>query len=209
MRVAHFLVVAAVMSAGLLGQAAGQESPEDRMRDALRQAVTEMRAAQDQAAQAQADLQKAQAEKADLQKQLDAVKAAPPVPTAKPEAVAALEQRLQAAQAQMSSAQAANAKLQGSVQSSLAQAQAKDNESRQILAAQKASSHALELCKSTNTRLIDVSEQVLHLYESQSFRSILLKSYEPIIGAAKVKLENMVQDYDDKIQDQKYFDPHK
>jgi multidrug efflux pump subunit AcrA (membrane-fusion protein) len=206
------LLSAFALTMGLMGVAAhahAQESTEDRMRDALRQAVTEMRAAQDQAAQAQADLQKAQAEKADLQKQLDAAKAAPPAPTVKPDVVASLQAQLKAAQAQLASGQQINAKLQGDVQGSLALARQKDSESRQLAAAQKAEGHPLDVCKATNAKLIDVSEGVLHLYESQSFRSILLKSYEPVLGLAKVKLENLVQDYDDKIQDQRYIDQRK
>jgi len=206
------LLSAFALTMGLMGVAAhahAQESTEDRMRDALRQAVTEMRAAQDQAAQAQADLQKAQAEKADLQKQLDAAKAAPPAPTVKPDVIASLQAQLKAAQAQLANGQQINAKLQGDVQGSLALARQKDSESRQLAAAQKAESHALDVCKATNAKLIDVSEGVLHLYESQSFRSILLKSYEPVLGLAKVKLENLVQDYDDKIQDQRYIDQRK
>jgi chromosome segregation ATPase len=212
MRPTRTLIAAGLISIAMLvahDRASGQESPEDRMRDALRQAVTEMRAAQDQAAQAQADLQKAQAEKADLQKQLDAAKAAPAAPTVKPEALAALQARLQEAQAQASGAQQMNAKLQAELQGSQALAQAKDSESRQSLAAQKSASRTLDVCKATNAKLIDVSEQVLHLYESQSFRSILLKSYEPIVGAAKVTLENLVQDYDDKIRDQQFVPPRK
>ena len=212
MRGSRLLILGiAVLAAASLWQhqAHAQEDVEDRMRAALRQAVAEMRAAQDQAAQAQADLQKAQAEKADLQKQLDAAKAAPAVPTAKPGEVAALQARLQAAQAAIAGEQQQNSKLQAGLSGASAMAQAKDAESRQAEAALKADSNALGTCKATNTKLIDVSEQILHLYESQGFRSILLRSYEPIVGAAKVKLENLVQDYDDKIRDQEYIPPKK
>ena len=71
----------------------------------------------------------------------------------------------------------------------------------------RANTAALQTCKATNGKLIDVAEQILHLYQSQGFRSILLKSYEPVIGFERVKLENLVQDYDDKIHDQEYVLP--
>jgi len=42
------------------------------------------------------------------------------------------------------------------------------------------------------------------LYQSQSFRSLLLSSYEPVLGLKKVELENTIQDYEDKILEHKY-----
>jgi hypothetical protein len=193
------------------GQGAfAQEAGEDRMRDALRQAVMEMRAAQDQAAQAQADLQKAQTEKAALQAQLDAATAKiSAVPVSKPADLESLKAQLQAAEQAGSSLHQLNLKLEGDLQSATASAQAKDDQSRKAAASLKAAAATLEACKSANAKLIDVSEDVLHLYESDSFRSLLLKSYEPILGLWKVKLENIVQQYDDKIHDQEYFPPTK
>ncbi len=193
------------------GHALAQQSTEDRMRDALRQAVTEMRAAQDQSAQAQADLAKAQADKAALQTQLDAANARLAEQAAKPAASpaddSALHARLQQAEAQAAGFQQRAAQLQSSFQSAAAQARQKDDESRLASAALKSQSAALATCKTANAKLIDVSEQILHLYESQSFRGLLLKSYEPVLGMARVRLENTVQDYDDKIHDQEYIQP--
>jgi chromosome segregation ATPase len=54
-------------------------------------------------------------------------------------------------------------------------------------------------CQAQNQKLAATAEDILHLYQTQSFRSILLGSYEPILGLDRVKLENIVQDYDDKI----------
>ncbi len=184
------------------------EAPEDRLRDALRQSITQMRAAQDQAAQAQAELQKAVADRAALQTELDAAKARQAqvgsTPAAKPEQVAALQAGLLAAKQQNAALQQGLAKYQSAYQSLVNKAGAADAESRTAQAALKANGGALETCKATNKRLIDVSEQVLHLYESQDFRQLLLRSYEPLIGSAKVRLQNLVQDYDDKIRDQEY-----
>lgn len=196
--------VSAVALLCLMGRVgSAQQAPEDRMRDALRQAVTEMRAAQDQAAQAQADLAKAQAEKAALQTQLDAALARPAAPAAPPPDTG-LQDRLRAAEAQSAQYQQLSARLQTSYQSATQQARVKDDETRAATAEVASRGAALELCKSTNTKLIDVAEQILHLYSTQSFRAVWLHSYEPLIGTARVKLENLVQDYDDKIQDQAY-----
>ncbi len=58
-----------------------------------------------------------------------------------------------------------------------------------------------ETCRSLNTRLLTVAHDILHLYESQSFRALLVRSYEPLLGLWRVELENLVQDMDEKIRD--------
>ncbi len=203
------LVLAATMLLPALAQA--QQSTEERMRDALRQAVTEMRAAQDQAAQAQADLARAQGEKSALQAQLDAANAKlagqAARPAARPADEAAMQARVRAAEAQAAALQQRSVALQGSVQAQAALARTSQEESQQAAAALRGQSTALTTCKAANAKLTDVAEQILHLYESQSFRAVLLRSYEPILGEARVRLENTVQTYDDKIRDQEYVAP--
>lgn len=181
---------------------------EDRLRDALRQSVTQMRAAQDQAAQAQSDLQKVQQDKAALQTQLDAANAraaeGAAKPAAAPEALTRAQADLAASRQQTASLQQALTKYQLAYQGVANQAHGLDEAGRRIQAGLTAETGALETCKTANKRLADVSENILQLYQSQSFRSLLLRSYEPLVGSAKVKLENMIQDYDDKIHDQEY-----
>lgn len=181
---------------------------EDRLRDALRQSVTQMRAAQDQAAQAQSDLQKVQQDKAALQTQLDAANAraaeGAAKPAAAPEALTRAQADLAASRQQTASLQQALTKYQLAYQGVANQAHGLDEAGRRIQAGLTAETGALETCKTANKRLADVSENILQLYQSQSFRSLLLRSYEPLVGSAKVKLENIIQDYDDKIHDQEY-----
>jgi TolA-binding protein len=200
----------AVLGFWMTTHAGAQESTQDRMRDALRQAVTEMRAAQDQAAQAQADAQKAQADKSALQAQLDAANAKLADLQGKgikPADLAAMQGQMKALAAQADNLQQLNAKLQASLQGATDLARAKDEESREAEAGLKANTAALQTCKAANAKLITVSQDILHLYETQSFRSLLVRSYEPIIGTARVRLENLVQTYDDKIHDQEYVAP--
>ena len=59
----------------------------------------------------------------------------------------------------------------------------------------------LQACRAKNARLVALGEEILHLYETRSFRSLLLQSYEPLLGLKRVELENLVQDYDDKLRD--------
>jgi hypothetical protein len=147
------LIIALLAAALIAQQAHADESNEDRLRDALRQAVTQMRAAQ----------------------------------------TAAL--------------QAGLAKWQAAYNTAAELARTKDEESQRTGAGLKADMKALDTCKAENAKLIDTAETILHLYQTQGFRSILLRSYEPLIGSAKVTLENTVQDYDDKIHDQEYVPP--
>jgi len=60
----------------------------------------------------------------------------------------------------------------------------------------------LQSCREKNGRLISLGEEILHLYETQDFRSLLVASYEPLLGLKRVELENLVQDYDDRLRDQ-------
>ncbi len=195
-----------ILMAVAVTNARADDSPEQRLRDALRQSVTEMRAAQDQAAQATAQVAQLQADKAALQAQVDAAKVAL-AQAAKPDELKSAQAALDAAHAQAAQMAGDLTKWQGAYQQANAVAQSKDAESRKALQSATANARALQTCKATNTKLISLSESVLHLYETQGFRNILLKSYEPLIGSAKVDLENLVQDYDDKIHDQEYIAP--
>jgi len=205
---------AALLAATILftaGSAWADDSNEDRLRQALKQSVTQMRAAQDAAATAQAQLSTAQTDLTSTKAQLDAANAKlaqlSGKATAKPEELKALQE-------QLASAASENAQLRQSLeqfQSRVGQAQdfarARESEAHVAQAGLAANTKALETCKTANTKLIAVSENVLNLWRDKSFLWVLRKSYEPLVGASKVDLENLVQDYDDKIREQEYVPP--
>jgi chromosome segregation ATPase len=203
---AHVTRLVVLAGLGLIGQAHAQ-SNEDRLRDALRESVAQMRAAQDQAAQAQADLQKAQQDRAAVQAQLDAANAklAQAKPATPPADLARLNDALAASKQQAAALQALLAKYQSAYQGLAAQAQAQDTQGQILSRGLKSQTQALDTCKSENKQLTGVAEDILHLYQTQDFRGLLIRSYEPLIGTAKVRLENLVQDYDDKIHNQEYI----
>ena len=64
---------------------------------------------------------------------------------------------------------------------------------------------ALAVCRANNAKLLSVGHDILHLYETQSFRSLLGGQYEPLLGLYRVELENIVQDNDDKLRDLQVF----
>jgi chromosome segregation ATPase len=206
MRIASLAAALLLCSTGI---SRAQDAPEDRLRTALKQSVTEMRAAQDQAAQLQAQLTQAQTDLAALKAKFDAdeAKIAQLGGNAKPSDMKALQSQIDAAKAENDSLHEGLTKYQAALQQAQDFARARQGESQQAAAGLKANTQALETCKATNKKLIDVAEQVLHLYQDHSFLWVLRKSYEPLVGAAKVDLENTVQDYDDKIRDQEYVPP--
>ena len=92
-----FPVLAALLL--IAGAARAQDTPEDRLRTALRQSVTEMRAAQDQAAQLQAQLTQAQSDLAAMKTKFDAdeAKIAQLAGSVKPSDVKAMQSQIDAA----------------------------------------------------------------------------------------------------------------
>jgi len=186
-----------------------QDTPEDRLRAALKQSVSEMRAAQDQAAQSQAQLTQAQNDLAALKTKFDAdeAKLAQLAGAAKPEELRQAKADLAAAQQQNAALQASLEKFQGAVTEAQDFARKQDRDRQIAEKGMESNTKALQTCKATNAKLIALSEQVLHLYQDRGFLWVLRKSYEPFVGAAKVDLQNLVQDYDDKIHDQEYIPP--
>jgi predicted nucleic acid-binding Zn-ribbon protein len=201
------LLLAAPLVIATIATAHADDTTEDRLRAALKQSVTEMRAAQDQASQAQAQLAQAQADLAALKTKFDADEAKIGQLSGNSAADKALKSEVDAAKEQNAALQSSLSKYEGAVQQAQDLARQKDAESQRAQAGLRSNFTALETCKTANKKLIDVAEQVLNLWHDRSFIWVLRKSYEPIVGADKVDLENIVQDYDDKIRDQEYIPP--
>ena len=97
--------------------------------------------------------------------------------------------------------QAALAKWQAAYKDAAALAQSNDADAKRLDASLKIATARLDACKQATTRLTGVAREILHLYEIQDFRSLLLKSYEPMLGLKRTEFDNMVQDFEDKIYD--------
>lgn len=190
-----------------------QQTNEDRLRDALKRQMSDLRAAQDSQAALQAQVSDLTKQRDALQQQLDQAKAqlaakvapvakAPPPPD--DAELKKLHDDLDAAHKDNADLQAALVKWQSAYKDAAALAQSRDAEAKRLDAAFKDASGKLDTCKAANTKLIATAKDILHLYETEDFRSLLVKSYEPILGLARTRLENTVQDYEDKIYDGKY-----
>lgn len=203
MRGVFTLTFLVLVCAPVLGRA--QDSTEDRLRELLRRTAADLRAAQDGQAQLQASLDQEKQQNAALKKQIDDLLAAAAAkPAISKEQIDQMQSELQAAQAQVTALQTNLTQWQTAYNQAADLARAKDAESKTEGAHAAESQREAGVCSAANTKLITVANDILHLYQTQSFRSLLLSSYEPLLGLKKVELENLIQDYEDKIYDQKY-----
>ena len=185
--------------------------PDERLREMLRRTTTELRALQDSQASLQASLEQAQHQRDQLQQQLDAITARLPELEAAAQARGAAEQELATLRQSAGALRSENGALQTGLQKwqtaygEAAQvARGKEAERQDLARRLAAADSQLDTCKTANTRLIAVAQDILHLYQTRGFRALVLGSYEPVLGLRKVELENTVQDYEDKIRDQQY-----
>ena len=64
---------------------------------------------------------------------------------------------------------------------------------------------AQPVCQAKNTRLIAVAQDILHLYQTPHFRSLERGNWDAVLGCKRVELENIVQDNEDRILDQRCY----
>ena len=184
----------AVLAIALLigaSQCASAQSIEDRLRDQLRQTTLQLREAQDAQASLQAQKAAAEQERDTLKKQVAALQGE--VAHAKhggneaqvlQQEVGKYKDQLAQATDAAKSAQADHDKLQGAVVGQAA---------------------LLEACQQKNTQLLAVSNEILDTFERVDLNDVIGLN-EPFVQSARVKLENMSQDFGDRIYDGK-FDP--
>ena len=185
---------------------AQQDSPEARLRELLRRTGAELRAAQDGLAATQVSLEQEKQKNAALQKQIDELNARPPEkPSISDEDLAALNADLAAQKTRAAELDKALKQWTAAYQKAADTARAKDAESKAAIVRATESERRANVCIDGNTKLIGVANNILHMYESRSFRSLLLASHEPLLGLKKVELQNTIQDYEDKLLDRKYI----
>ncbi len=206
--------LALVLVLSALAVPALAQSTEDKLRDALRRSTVDLRALQDQQGQLQAERDAAVKQRDLLQQQLTDANAklaeaaqaqAPPPKQEDPEQIKKLEALLEEARKELAGLAASNAKWQAAYQQAAALAQQKDAEAKRLGQGLSAAQKENTLNHATNQKLAGLAGDILHLYQTQDFRGILLRSYEPVLGLGKVKLDNTVQDYEDKIADLRIY----
>jgi hypothetical protein len=196
----------------LLAATAGAQeaSTEDRLRDALRHVTADLRAAQDSQTALQAALDQAKKQRDLLQQQVAQLSAQIAAkPAAQPAQPAPDDQPLRDA---VDTLKKQNAALQDGLthwqtayQQAATLAQTKDAQDRQSSAKATTAQRTLNVCETKNTRLLAVANDILHMYDTRKFRSLATSKWDMVLGFKKVELENIVQDNEDRILEQKYY----
>jgi hypothetical protein len=197
-----FLVLLLALS-GSLRASDAQDPVLTRMREALKNTMIQLRDAQTQVA----TLQAAQAQDAqkikDLQAQLDrTTKQASDDKLAADKTIADLKEQ-NAAQDKRNAAQLdAIAKWKKSYEALLAQAQAIDAKRAELAGKCIAFQRKVDDQQRRNLAMFDLGMEILHRYERFGLGDALT-AREPFTGLTRVKFQNLVQDYGDKLADQK------
>ncbi|HWA92168.1 MAG TPA: hypothetical protein VG889_19175 [Rhizomicrobium sp.] len=193
MKARRFKVPLALIALLVATPALAQSEDDARLRMQLRTVTLQLRQAQDDIASAQAQKIAAQTERDQLKKQLAAAQA-------------------ELARARRSDNRAANAAVESElakVKDTLAQAAdaaEKDKAEREKMQADALSTaNVLGVCQAKNAKLLAVARQILREYEN--FDALdAIGANEPFTKLKRVELENLAQDYGDRIDDG-IFDP--
>lgn len=200
-RVAAFAVFTCFIAAGFAR--AADDDPAARARAALRQATQRIRELEDQnatlqAKQAEADrarqelsdkLAADEKQLADLHKQGDADKAT-----------------LQQTNAQLSSQRASNAKLQSTYEETSNNLKTRDADAKRLDTMLGQARQRIDACETKNDALYKTAEEVLDLYDKRDLWDAVASS-EPVTKLKRVEIENLMQDYEDKLRANKIPQP--
>ncbi|ATQ66864.1 MULTISPECIES: hypothetical protein [Methylosinus] len=195
MRVGTFALALSFSILSLL-PAAGADSDGDRLRDALRGAIMQQRALEDQRAALQAKLTEAESARARLEGQIKTAKGeVKAAEKAHREAIEEFNQRLADRDQTLE-------KWKVAYEEAADVARAKDAERAKFEAQAASFKASLKVCKTKNAELGKIGRELLQHYESANFADLAMAS-EPLTGVRRVEIQNLLQDYNDKILDQK------
>jgi chromosome segregation ATPase len=172
------------------------QSETDRLREALRSATVQLRSLEDQRAALQAKQAEAERQRDLLQKQVDGYKAqVKDAEQAYQKAVDDFNQRL-------GERDDALEKWKAAYEEAATVARAKDAERAKFEGEATALKASNKSCEAKNGQLAKVSGEMLTKLNSTNLLEFFA-AREPLIGVKRVELQNMLQDYHDKIQEQK------
>jgi chromosome segregation ATPase len=168
----------------------------DRLREALRSATAQTRALEDARALSQAKLADAEKEKAVLKAQIDAGKAEiKKLEKQQREAVDEFNLRLTERDETLD-------KWKGAYEDAANVARAKDAERAKFEGEAIAFKASTKSCLAKNGQLMKVGREILQRYQEVNFGDMLV-AREPLIGEQRIRIQNLLQDYNDKLLDQK------
>lgn len=186
------LLLAAVVFCG----EARADTEHDRLREALRSATMQTRQLEDQRTASQAKLADAEKEKTALKAQIDAAKAdTRRLEKQHREVVDEFNQRLTERDETLD-------KWKSAYEEAANVARAKDAERAKFEGEATAYKASTKSCQARNTQLIKDGSEILKRYRSLTVGDALVAS-EPLTGLGRVNAQNFLQEYTDKLLDQK------
>lgn len=192
----HRTLSAALLLVSIAGSDARADADTDRLREALRSATAQTRALEDQRTALQAKIAEADREKAAMVAQITAAKAqVKEVEKTHREAVAEFNERLEDRNQTLE-------KWKSAYEEAATVARAKDAERSKFEGQAAAFKASTKSCVAKNALLTKVGRELLHRYEGVSFGDMVVVN-EPLVGARRVQVQNLLQDYDDKLLEQK------
>ncbi len=188
-----YLAVALTVAAHATAHA---DAETDRLRDALRNATAQSRSLEDQRAALQAKLTVAEQERDRLRKQNDAFRAQVK------EAEQAYRKAVKDFNDRLAERDDTLEKWKSAYAEAATVARAKDAERAKFEGEAAALKTSGKACEAKNTQLVKISNEVVKQYEAMNPMEKLW-DHEPVFGLKRVEHQNAVQDFRDKILDQK------
>jgi chromosome segregation ATPase len=191
-----FTIGLALLAAVMAGTAAHAQSETDRLREALRAATAQTRSLEDQRTALQAKVAAAERDATALKAQIDAAKVeVRKIEKEHREAVEEFNQRLAQRDETLE-------KWKSAYEEAATVARSKDAERAKFEGEATAFKASTKSCQAKNIQLVKVGRELLHRYQGVSFGDMVVTS-EPRVGVRRVEIQNLLQDYSDKILDQK------
>jgi predicted RNase H-like nuclease (RuvC/YqgF family) len=187
---------ATLLLIAMSGSGARADADTDRLREALRSATAQARALEDQRTALQAKVAEFDREKAAMIAQITAAKAqVREIEKTNREAVAEFNERLEDRNQTLE-------KWKSAYEEAATVARAKDAERARFEGQAASFKASTKSCMAKNALLTKVGRELLHRYEGVSFGDMVVIN-EPLVGARRVEVQNLLQDYDDRLLEQK------
>jgi len=178
------------------GPAARAESEIDRLRDALRHAIAQTRALEDQQAALRARQVESEREAERLKEELNATKTE--IKTAEKERADAIKEfnhRLDERNEVLE-------KWKSAYEEAASVARAKDAERAKFEGESKSFKASAKNCAARNIKLVEIGNDLLQRIDGIELGDVLA-GHEPLIGFKRVEIQNLLRDYQDRILEQR------
>ncbi|MBJ7407951.1 MAG: hypothetical protein JHD07_33595 [Bradyrhizobium sp.] len=187
---------AAAALALVISSAAQADQESDRLREALRSATAQARAAEDQRAAVQAKLTAAEQERDRLRKQNEAYRAQVK------EAEQAYRQAVKDFNERIAERDDSLEKWKAAYGEAATVARTKDAERAKFEGEATTWKASAKACEAKNVRLVRIADDVVKQYERMDPLEKVL-DHDPVFGLQRVEHQNAAQDFRDKIIEQK------